>query len=378
MTKRAAKISVLQVGPMPPQIGGMETFFGDLVRSLQPHVHVIVLNIAKLKLQKGGKYAIKTGYVGAFKRNILITLHSYLYSLRHFIKYLMLLSFRHIHVVHIHTASFTSFWEKAALVAVAKLFRKAVVLHVHGALFKEFYHSSRSSLKRLIRRTLQACDALIVLSDSWRDFFTSIVNSQRIYVVENGIDVSPFEHMRLERETIRLFHIGEVSARKGIYDLLNALKDLKEQNTPFYVDIVGPGELEAASALIAENHLQDFVTLHGPKRGQAKYAFFERASVFVLASYAEGLPIAIIEALAAGLVVISTTVGGIPDLIKPKQNGFLVAPGDTKALSESIQAVIENAEWRQHVSDNNRKLAFEKYNIKICAQKVAHIYKAIL
>ena len=363
---------------MPPQIGGMETFFGDLIHALQARANVIVLDIAKLKLQKGGKYAIKTGYTGAFKRHIRITLHSYLYSLQHFIKYLFLLSFKQIDIVHIHTASYTSFWEKALLIGVAKCFRKALVLHVHGALFKEFYQHSRGSLQRLIRRALETCDAVVVLSESWKHFFSEITRPQHIFVVENGIDLSPFRKKTPHDDGVRLLHIGEVSARKGIFDLLSAIKDVHHQQKQFHVDIVGPGEIERARKKIVEYQLEEVVTLHGPKRGQEKYAFFERSTLFILASYAEGLPIAIIEALAAGLVVISTSVGGIPDLIISGENGYLVQPGDTTALADNIKKLLEETDLRQTMAQNNRTLAFEHYNIDRCAEKLMHIYNTIL
>ena len=373
-----SKLTVLQVGPLPPQIGGMETFLGDLTRSsLRSKVQLILLNNAKLKLQKGGKYAIQTGYRGAFHRSLKITLASYAYSFKFFLQFIGLLSTRHIDVVHIHTASYTSFWEKCALVAVAKGFRKAVVMHVHGALFRDFYQHSRASLQRLIRRTLERCDAVVVWSPSWQRFFSSILTSDRIYVVENGINLAPFQERLSHPAGVRFLHIGEVSSRKGIYDLVDAVKRLKDESPPFHVDIVGPGEIEEVTRLIQTHNLQQFITLHGPKRGVEKYPFFQQASVFVLASYAEGLPIAILEALAAGLVVISTEVGGIPDVIRPDDNGFLIEPGDTTALAQAMQRILQNKQLQQTIAHNNRKLAFETYNIERCAEKVFHIYQSI-
>ena len=121
---------VLHVGPSPRQIGGMETFVGDLLHSSLAQKHTLyLLDISKPKLRKGGCYAIPSGYA-VFRRIWYKTLLSYSYSLWFFGKFLGLLSVRKIDIVHIHTASFTSFWEKCAYITAAKLVQKKIILHI--------------------------------------------------------------------------------------------------------------------------------------------------------------------------------------------------------------------------------------------------------
>ncbi|RLD10581.1 hypothetical protein DRI50_10895, partial [candidate division KSB1 bacterium] len=105
------KLTVLHVSPAPPQLGGMEAYMGNvLASSLVERHHILLLNISKPRLFRGGVYEIKTGYAGAFRRRLSITLTSYAYSMKFLLQFFWLLTFRKPDIVHIHTASYTSFW----------------------------------------------------------------------------------------------------------------------------------------------------------------------------------------------------------------------------------------------------------------------------
>lgn len=351
---------------------------GDLLKSTPAQKHrVLFLDIAKPTLRRHSTYAVPTGYA-VFQRQINFTLRSYGYSALFFAKYLLLLLIRKINILHLHSASYTSFWEKCAYIFAGKLSGKKIVLHIHGALFKEFYRTGSRTAQNLIKRFMRQCDAIIVLSDSWKTFFSDIVGSEKLYTVENGIDLAPFKIIEEKSGLFSILHMGEVSARKGIYDLLKVIEIFVLEKQSFHFDIVGPGELDKVASLIQQKKLEDYITLHGPQQGEKRYTFYQKAHCFILASYGEGFPIALIEAMAAGLPIVATTVGGIPDLLQNGEYGFLCEPGDVNGIAAKIRCYIENDAMRRQIGPKNRAYADAHFNIESCANKINSIYRAVL
>lgn len=369
-------MTILHIAPSPRQVGGMETFMGDLLNSSLVNKHtIILLDIAKPKLRQFGSSAYLTGY-SVFKRKISLSLLSYAYSFTFLCKFIILLVSHKIDIIHIHTASYTSFWEKCIYITTGKMDGKKVALHIHGALFKEFYLNGSVLSKKLIRFFLQKCDAVIVLSTAWRSFFKSFVDEEKLHVVPNGIDMSPFSHMTNKTDVVSFLHMGEVSQRKGIYDILKVIEILRDENIAMHFDIVGPGEIDQVAKIIAKKKLENYISLHGPKYGAERFTYFYRAHAFILASYAEGFPIALIEALAAGLPVVSTIVGGIPDMIRHGGHGFLCEPGDVEALADHIKKIVLDTNVREKMTRTNRDYALHQFDINICANRISSIYNS--
>jgi len=370
--------TILMIGPLSPPTGGMETFLRELLKS-QIHLNfkILHLNNSKPAIMKS-KYNFKTGYAASFQRSFLTICKSYLYSIYYFFKYLFLLLFKRIDIVHIHTASYTSFWEKTVYLLFGILFRKPLILHVHGALFNTFYDESGSHLKRIIKWFLSKCNILIALTEAWREFFQTIVDNDKIRVVANGIDLTPYQNINLTKTEIpSILFLGELSRRKGVYDILNTAKIILEKNYKVHFILAGPGELGQVKEQLQKNNLESIVFVAGPVFGQEKIDLLTKSWCFLLPSYAEGMPVAILEAFAAGLPVIATKVGGIPDLIVENENGFLMDAGDVEKMAELINKIIKNQSLRQKISLNNYSKAKERYDINLCVKELEKIYSEL-
>ena len=284
---------------------------------------------------------------------------------------------RQLKIVHIHGAANASFYRCKIFIKIAKKAGKKVILHEHAADFVDFYNNSNN--KQDIVDTINACDCLIVLSKSWKDFFVSIgVLSDKIQVLNNI--VSP--PIRVEAvktdDKLHLMYMGEISNRKGVFDLLRAISDNKIYFQDRLLLRIGGNEVDGNIKKFIDDHqLNSFVTYEGWICGQKKVDCLNWEDVYILPSYNEGLPIAILEAMSYNKPVISTPVGGIPEIITNKVNGILVQPGSTEEIADAIKYYIENQQMLKKHGDNGFEIVQDYFPQKVFA-KLQSIYKELL
>ena len=253
-----------------------------------------------------------------------------------------------IKIVHIHTAAGRSFDKHAYYAWLARLMGRKVILHSHASRVKVWYEGLSERHQRRVRTQLSKLDRLIVLSASWRDFFVSLgVSPEKVRIVTNITDPAGREKVAREAgEPVRLLFLGEIGPRKGVFDLLKAMA-LLESATPgrARLEIGGNKNEEALEEAIRSQGLADCVHFNGFVSGELKTELLSRADVFVLPSYNEGLPVSILEAMSYGCAIISTPVGGIPEVVR--ENGILVRPGDVEGIAAAIARCEEECVCRQ-------------------------------
>lgn len=270
--------------------------------------------------------------------NILVKIWYAVYSYVFFIWYMLFV--RSVKIVHIQGAAFASFERNVFFVKVGKLFGKKVIMHMHCADFESYYNPSKH--KQRIVDTINACDLYLVLSDSWKQYFESIgVKSNIIKVLNNTITPPVTKRVKRSTDILNLLYLGVIGQRKGIYDILNALKDNKEMfEGKVVLRIGGNQEEEKLQACINEYGLQGMVKFEGFVSGEKKIECLNWADVYILPSFNEGLPIGILEAMSYRHPIISTPVGGIPDVVKDGVNGIMVKPGNVQEIAKAISAFV--------------------------------------
>lgn len=251
---------------------------------------------------------------------------------------------KRIRIVHIHGAANASFYRCRMFIGLAKKFGKKVILHEHAADFVEFFNAAGD--KAGIVKTINACDCLIVLSNSWKDYFASIgVEEGKIHVLNNIVSPPEAENRPHDDGRLHLMYMGEISNRKGAFDLLKAVSDNKGYFKDRLLLRMGGNEVDGdIKTYIKEHGLESFVTYEGWISGQKKTDCLTWEDVYILPSYNEGLPIAILEAMSYSHPVISTPVGGIPEVVENGENGLLVQPGNTQEIIGAIKHYIEQPE----------------------------------
>jgi glycosyltransferase involved in cell wall biosynthesis len=280
-------------------------------------------------------------------------------------------------LVHVQLASRASFWRKSVVCTLARLAGRPYLLHVHGAEFHQFYEQESSpAIQRIIRKLLAEAALVIALSEEWRTRLLRICPRARIEVLSNAVSLPDLEdERRADAHRPTLLFLGEVSRRKGIYDLIRALALATERVPRLRLVCGGAGAVEEIRSLAAQLGLTDRVACTGWLDADRKRAELARATIFVLPSYAEGMPMALLEAMSWGLPVLTTPVGGVPQVISHEANGLLVQPGDIEGLAAAIVRLLEAPQLRARLGAAARATIAERFSLDASFERLLEIYR---
>jgi glycosyltransferase involved in cell wall biosynthesis len=305
--------------------------------------------------------------------SVLARLHIFLVGL---IRYLYQLLWHRPDIVHIHMSNGGSFYRKSIMVMIGKIVRVPIVLHIHAASFDDFYNHNWFQ-KRYCQFILNSVDLLVVLSQEWKTYFSTIVPHKKIEILYNGVFKMEEQFSRTNATPTCLF-LGRLGERKGVYDLLLAIKKLKEKGVESKFLLAGDGEITEVKQRIKDYHIEDMVEVLGWIHVHEKERLLRKADMLVLPSYNEGLPMAILEAMNFSLPVISTYVGGIPELIQHGENGYLIEPGDIEGLAKSLEMLINDQNAIVQMGEKNRKLIHNQFDINMLMNQLSHMYQRLI
>jgi glycosyltransferase involved in cell wall biosynthesis len=244
-------------------------------------------------------------------------------------------------------------------IVIAWLFRRRVVLHLRGADFGGFYGGSGRVLRAWIRTTLRRTDGIIVLGESLRRLFEPFVPAERVHVVPNGEDFPEFEGLRRDYAARRPFHVvylGNLIPLKGVDDLLRAAPLVLARHPGTRFTFAGAWRSDEFRGW-AETLARDLPTVRfaGPVDREAKTALLRDADLFVFPSTREGHPWVIVEALAAGLPIVSCDAGCIRESVLDGRNGRLVPMRDPEALAATINGLLADPERLGEMAAESRR-----------------------
>ncbi len=281
-------------------------------------------------------------------------------------------------VMHVHQSSWMSFWRKQPIWHFGALCARKRVSHLHGSEFQDFYASTSGLRRRLVQRFFESADANLVLSREWKEWVESICRRPtRVDIVYNAALRQEVPD-RSGRDTVTFALMGRMGKRKGVYDLLEAFKAIAPSHPQARLILAGDGEVDEVRALVAEAGLEAQVEVPGWVSGPDAASVFQRADVYCLPSYNEGLPGSILEAMAVGLPVISTPVGGILEAVRHDSTGLIVEPGDIDAIAKAVALLASDAELRERMAKASHSLFEEKFDLDAIVEQVMGIYGELL
>lgn len=295
--------------------------------------------------------------------------------------FLFKLTFSRVALVHIHGSKDASFYRKMIFLCLARVWKKRIIFHCHSGKFDQFYHQGKKWQKSLIRRVLSLSNRVVVLSPHWTLFFSQIVTPSKLRVLGNAVPLTALQskgaHSQKSADPTILF-AGLLTENKGIFDLISIIPQLRAQFPSVQVLLAGDGNMEKIRTLLRSNTLEGSVQLLGWIDPEALIGLYHQAHLFVLPSYYEGLPMVMLEAMACGLPVVSTKVGGIPEVIENGENGLLITPGDCQALLAAVSTLLADGSLRAAMGSKNIEKIKEKYDIPVYVQTLQHIYGDLL
>ena len=260
---------------------------------------------------------------------------------------------------------------------------RKLVIHLHGSHFGHFYRQSKAWLRLLIAITLKRVDRAIVLGENACNVFRGLIPDEKIMVVPNGIDSNVHtEEGARSTETIRVGYLGILSKFKGYLDVLLAAQLLikKYPHVHFYFagGLSNNTCWSECEEIVDKNGLRDNVHFEGVLTGDDKWYFLNSLDIFVFPSWNEGMPFVVLEAMAAGLPLVTTDVGCISEMVIDAVNGFLVAPRDVQTLAGRIERLIVEKELRVKMGAASRSRISQFFGIDRMVEKMTNVFESVL
>lgn len=295
-------------------------------------------------------------------------------ALSAFAAYLVAMLFARPRLVHVHLSSRASFWRKSGFLAVAWLLRVPYLIHLHGSEFQIFYErESGRTVQRLVSFFFDRAACVIVLSAHWREWVQGMSANPRVVPIYNPVVFERRPPSASRTPGVVLF-LGRLGKRKGSYDLLEAVRRLSPRFPQLKVLLGGDGEVEQVRARAAELGISNHVELLGWVDGARKQQLLAQASVYALPSYNEGLPMSVLEAMSAGLAVVSTKVGGIPEAVRDGQEGLLIEAGDVDALTDALGLMLADPARTARMGEAARERVDRVFSADRLVPEVEAIY----
>ena len=280
----------------------------------------------------------------------------------------------HAEIVHVHLAAQISLLRKLPIVWMAKMLRRPIVIHLHAATESSLFASTP---RAAVRFTFGSATRIVALSQSWADVLHRHFPKAKVAVIMNPV---------LLRQTVRhapvanpmILLVGKLEPRKGYPELLAAAVIVLREFPTARFCLAGHGEIEKARKLACELKIESAVDLPGWVDGERLETVYRQASIVVLPSYGEGVPMSVLEAMSYGVPVVCTPVGGVPEWIDDEQNGLLVEPGNVQALAVQILRLLHDSHLAARLGEAGRATVQQRCTLEQVSASLDALYTDIL
>ena len=276
-------------------------------------------------------------------------------------------------VAHVNTAlNPLSIVRDFALVAAARRARTPVLLHVHGGkyLAREF---DRKWLAGVAGKMLRAADAVVVLSGLEREIVARRWPGLDPEVLENA--VAPEAYPRLEKKKNSLIYLGRLHESKGLAEIAEALGALAAENPDFTFRAFGAGPEAEVFTSAMRRALGERFYFGGVAGEATKRSELAASDIFLLPSrYGEGLPMALLEAMAAGCVAVVSEMASIGAVVADGRNGLTIEPGNARQLTDKLRALLASEANRDELRENARRTIAANFNLRDYIERLETLY----
>ncbi len=361
---------VIVIGPSPPPFNGMSVATQLILDGLREKFEIYHLDTADRRgLTNVGKVDFTNVYL----------------AFRHGWTYLRALITFHPRLVYVPISqSALPFVRDCLFLIPARLLGKRVVVHLHGSDFRTFYAAQPWWFRSLVRFALGQSRKAIVLGSALSGMFEGILPAEAVSVVSNGVpDFAADSNASLgSSEPQTVLFLSTLMKEKGVLDLVNSIplvvSRFRNCRFVFAGEWLRPAEEREAKAVIAQHNLQNHVRFLGPVGPREKQQLLKNASVFVLPSYHEGQPFAILEALCAGLPVIATDVGCVAESVIDGRNGFIVTRGEPESIADRIMLLLSDLQRQKCMGAASRDIYLSQHKLEVFLSGLSSVWTEAL
>jgi N-acetyl-alpha-D-glucosaminyl L-malate synthase BshA len=289
-----------------------------------------------------------------------------------------------IDIIHAHSVIPTGL----IVVFVAKIMGRPSFITSHGMDINNF--DAKSIYGYMISFSLNHCDKVISVSGDLAETMKSLgIKENKIVILRNAVDTErfkPFKNIELrykyaigENEILILF-VGYLDTFKGIFELIDAFYEINKKNKNVKLMMVGTGpKKDELKKKVSKSNLEDFLIFTGKLSPFEMHKYYQAADIFVLPSFTEGLPISVLEAMACGLPIVTTNVGGIPEAIEDGLNGFIINSKDENGLREKLKILIKNKGLREKFGNKSIEVIHNgSMNVENKINSLVKLYESYL
>jgi glycosyltransferase involved in cell wall biosynthesis len=297
--------------------------------------------------------------------------------LRSYLKWTFLILSRKGILIHFNLAlCMGSIIRDSPLIMIARLFRKRMIIHIHGGDFL-IYKKNPYWMYLLLKLVFSGKNPIIVLSPLEEKVLQQKFKSDKIVVLPNCIglkEASDFDRDYPVNKILIVLFLGRISIDKGIEDIFLAMEFLKKKGIKFKFIMAGKGPEENFFIQKFNDLLGMDFEYKGVVSGSQKVKLLKNCDVFLLPSFFEGLPMALLETMSFGLVPVTTNVGSIKYVIKDGINGILVKSHSSEEIAFAIEKLSNDKVYMQELSKNARQYILDYFNPKVYIARLNEIY----
>lgn len=281
-------------------------------------------------------------------------------------------------LIFIHTSGSKGFFRKSIFVLLAALFRRRIILHIHPTWFFDFVTSRKGISRIYCLFVLKQVHTFVVLTEEMKKKLPSLFPDTPIYLLRNAINFDSMANKEnISRAENSLLYLGWYIKPKGVYELVDAMDMLKSENCAAHLDFFGTKEVPKLKEYVISKDLCEKVTVNGWIGDEEKINRLYVSTMLILPSHSEGIPNVILEAMATKTPILATSVGGMKELLRDRDNAMIVAVNDARDLSEKILLLLRDRELRNRIAENAYREAKEKYDVRVIKEQFIRIIEGV-
>lgn len=314
-------------------------------------------------------------------RNIFLLL----LFMKQYCSFIKIIENKKIKLVHLNPSlGRTPMWRDGIYLRLAKKKNIPVLFFIHGWDDEYFQKAIKSGIfSKFHQHTLKMADAIVVLSPEFKEKLIKLgMKEEKIHVLSTMVEAEKYKPEDKDfSPPYRLLFCARLVREKGVYEAVEAMKYIVKKYPDAILTVMGEGrECNALKSFAKDIGVRDNVIFTGFLSGKRKYEIFKNSHIFVYPSYKEGFPTVVLEAMAAGLPVITTPVGGVKYALKDGINGYFIKsmPPNPEEIAHLVIKLLSNPEIMRKMHENNMLEVKEKYDVLAVIRKIVKIYENIV